>query len=159
MATPGPCWGHSWTVPSYRAVQPQGDHHQEENDGKEGDVLRAEELLWHGVSSFPPWGPAAAVPPVLTHTRSRDGWRGAPSLPCPLLPGTFSAGSMALITFNENSQAEVDDGEDEEEAEEQLPADAPDVIQTPGFLNLQDLPPACRDPHGWEQAQPQAGNL
>lgn len=29
---------------------------------------------------------------------------GAPSLPCPLLPGTFSAGSTALITFNENSQ-------------------------------------------------------
>lgn len=52
--------------------------------------------------------------------------------------------------FHPFPQAEVDDGEDEEEAEEQLPADPPDVIQTPGFLNLQDLPPAGR-----EQAQPQ----
>lgn len=59
--------------------------------------------------------------------------------------------------FHPFPQAEVDDGEDEEEAEEQLPADAPDVIQTSGFLDLQDLPPAGRDPHSWEQAQPQTG--
>lgn len=26
--------------------------------------------------------------------------------------------------------------------------DPPDVVQTPGLLDLQDLPPAGRDPHG-----------
>lgn len=50
--------------------------------------------------------------------------------------------------FHPFPQAEVDNGKDEEEAEEQLPADAPHIIQTPRLLDLQDLPPVGRDPRG-----------
>lgn len=48
--------------------------------------------------------------------------------------------------FDSFPQAEVDDSEDEEEAEHQLPADHTHFLQTLRLVQLQHVPPAHTEP-------------
>lgn len=85
--------------------------------------------------------PGARCAPSLLRGPTTEGMLLAPAS-----PGLGSAGagpSHLAGGFHPFPQAEVDDGEDEEEAEEQLPADPPHIVQTAGLLDLQDLPPVA----------------
>lgn len=116
--------------------------------------------VWAQVEEDPPPGTRQGGPTEQQDEEDQVGQRGRhphhlqQGWPSAMAPGTWlqgwgggdaphlAQGSSHLPRgFHPFPQAEVNDGEDEEETEEQLPADPPHVVQTTRLLKLQDLPP------------------